>query len=195
MNRRDAIKRTAIFMGGTLSASAMLGVLNGCKADTSTGWTPAYFTNEEGDLVMQITERIIPKTDTPGANDAGVHTFIDTMMNEFYGEKQKTAFRNGLKRVEADAQAAHGKSFTSLKPEQQDELLKKYDQEAYDEANKENRDRDAPRPFFRTMKELTLLGFFTSEVGATEVLKYEPVPGDYKGCIPYSEVGRTWATS
>jgi len=189
MNRRDAIKRTAILMGGTISASAMLGVFDGCKADPTIGWPPKFCTTEEGQLLEAIAGRIIPRTDTPGAVDAGVPAFIDTMMAEFYQEKEKTAFREGLKTVEADAQSAYGKSFTTLTPEQQDELLTKYDKEAFAENNKE----DEPH-FFRTIKELTILGFFTSEPGATEVLKYDPVPGDYKGCIPYSEVGRTWAT-
>ncbi len=196
MNRRDAIQRVAILMGGTLSAGAMLGVMNGCKADPKTmGWTPQFFSAEEGSLLEAVAERIIPKTDTPGATDAGVPTFIDTMMKGFFGEKEQTAFREGLLRVEADAKAAHGKSFVSLKPEEQDALLAKFDQEAYDQSKQENRPKDAPQPFFRSMKELTLLGFFTSEVGATEFLQYVPSPGVYQGCVPYAEIGRAWATS
>lgn len=191
MTRREAIKRTAILMGGTLSASAMLGIMNGCKADPvpADGWTPAFFSAEEGEIVKQMAERIFPKTDTPGAIDAGVHGFIDTMMAEYYQEPEKKMFREGIQRVEADAQKAHGKSFVALKPEQMDELLSVYDEEAFGENRKEG-----PH-FWAMMKELTTLGFFTSEAGATEVLKYDPVPGDYKGCIPFEEVGVTWATS
>jgi glucoside 3-dehydrogenase (cytochrome c) hitch-hiker subunit len=189
MNRRDALKRTVILMGGTISASAMLGVLNGCKADPTIGWSPEFCTPDEGRILEAIVERIIPRTDTPGAVDAGVHTFIDTMMAEFYQEKEKTAFREGLKTVAADAKAAYGKSFANLTPEQQDELLTKYDEEAFGENKKEGEPH-----FFRTIKELTILGFFTSEPGASEVLKYDPVPGAFTGCIPFEEVGRTWAT-
>ncbi|MBI5915059.1 MAG: gluconate 2-dehydrogenase subunit 3 family protein [Bacteroidetes bacterium] len=190
MNRREAIKRASILLGGVISASAISGVMSGCKAEPKIDWAPKYFTSEEGGLVEAIAERIIPRTNTPGAKDAGVPTFIDSMMDGFYQEKEKTAFREGLKKVEADAKAAHGKSFVALTPEQQDDLLKKYDAEAYDP----NRGKDEPPHFFRTMKELTVLGFCTSEVGATEFLKYDPVPGDYKGCIPYAEVGAAWAT-
>ena len=191
MNRREAIKSTSILLGGVLSASAISGVMGGCKAEPKgDGWQPAWLTSEEDDLVKAIAERIIPKTETPGASDAGVHNFIDTMMAEYYQEKEKTAFRDGLKKVEADAQSAHSKSFVSLTPELQDEILKKYDEEAY----AEGRSRE-DKHFFRVMKELTILGFCTSEVGATKFLKYEPVPGDYKGCIPYAEVGAAWATS
>lgn len=190
MNRREAIKRTAILVGGTLSASAMMGVLNGCKADPKVTWAPKFFTAEEASTLEAIAERIIPQTDTPGAKAAGVPGFIDQMMAEYYQEKDKTILRTGLQTVETDAKAAHSKSFASLTPAQQDELLTKYDKEAYDE-NRKSEDQH----FFRTLKELTVLGFFTSEVGATEFLKYDPVPGNYVGCVPYAQVGAAWATS
>ena len=176
-------------MGSVLSASAISGVMSGCKAEPKIDWKPQFFTIDEGSIMEAIAERIIPRTDTPGAKDTGVPAFIDTMMAEFYQGKEKIACREGLKKAETDAKAAYGKSFVSLAPEQQDELLTKLDQAAY----AEGRDRKEP-DFFRMMKELTILGFCTSEVGATEFLKYDPVPGDYKGCIPYTEVGGAWAS-
>lgn len=192
MNRRDAIKNATLLLGGVLSASAISGVMAGCKAEPKgSGWAPKFFTAEEGSTLEAIVDRIIPKTDTPGAKDAGVQNFIDQMMAEFYQEKDKTAFRDGLKAIEVEAKTAHSKSFAALTPEQQDAVLTKFDKEAYDPG----RDKDAPPHFFRTMKELTIMGFCTSEIGATEFLKYDPVPGSYKGCIPYSEVGAAWATS
>ena len=187
MNRRDALKRTTFLLGGTLSASAIMGVMSGCKAEPTLNWTPSFFTIEEGNIVEQIADRIIPRTDTPGAIDGGVHTFIDKMMAGYYSEEDRLAFREGLKKVDEDAKSEFGKTFISLTAEQQDEFLKKYDALAYEETT-------GPDHFFKTMKELTILGFCTSETGATEFLKYDPLPGDYKGCIPYSEVGGAWAT-
>ncbi len=191
MNRRDAIKQASILLGGVLSASAISGVMAGCKAEPKIDWTPKYFSADEAGLLEAIVERIIPKTDTPGAKDAGVHNFIDQMMADFYEEKDKAAFKDGLAKIESEAKSAHGKSFVSLSPEQQDEVLTKFDKEAYDPGRK----KDDPPHFFKTMKELTVTGFCTSEQGATNFLKYDPVPGAYHGCIPYSEVGAAWATS
>lgn len=187
MNRRDAIKRTSFLLGSTLSASAILGVMSGCKADPTLAWSPEFFTIEEGSIVETMAELIIPRTDTPGATDAGVPGFIDQMMANYYLEEAKLAFQNGLKQVDADAQAAHGKNFVGLTEEQQVALVEKYDQAAFGEGGDK-------KHFFRKMKELTVLGFCTSEAGATEFLEYDPVPGDYKGCIPYSDVGKAWAT-
>lgn len=198
MNRREAIKRTSLLMGGAISASAMFGVLNGCKPDrAAAGWAPEFFSAEEGDLVAQIAERIMPRTDTPGAMDAGVHTFIDKMMKDFYADDDRKPFHDWVKKVDADANAANGKNFLRLTPEQQDALLTQYDQAAADQ--RKAAEGQPPQPGakphpFQMMKELTLLGFFTSEIGANEFLRYEAVPGGYQGCIPYSEVGRAWAT-
>lgn len=191
MNRRNAIKNATILLGGMISASAISGVMAGCKAEPKIDWAPKYFTPEEAGTLDALIERIIPKTDTPGARDAGVNKFIDQMMAEFYPEKEKNDFRDGLKKLDADANAANGKAFAALTSEQQDGLLTKLDAEAYDP----NRKPDDPPHFFRTVKELTILGFCTSEEGATNFLKYDPVPGAYHGCIPYSEVGAAWATS
>lgn len=187
MNRRNAIKKATFLLGGTLSASAIMGVMSGCKSEPTLDWAPSFFTTQEGNILEQITDRIIPTTDTPGAIDAGVHTFIDRMMADFYPEKKKLAFQAAIQKVDADAKADFGKKFTALSGEEQDELLKKYDKAAYSKTTGEPH-------FFKTMKELTILGFCTSEVGATDFLEYDPLPGDYKGCIPYSDVGKAWAT-
>ncbi len=189
MNRREAIKRASFLLGGVISASAVTGVLQGCKADPSAAGSWQFLSAPEGSVLDAIVDRIIPRTDTPGALDAGVSAFIDTMLAEFYQDKEKSLLREGLAKADADAQAAHGTGFAALTPDQQDEILRQYDGDAY----AEGRSRD-DKHFFRLLKELTVLGFCTSEVGATEFLRYDPVPGQYKGCIPFEEVGVTWAT-
>ena len=187
MNRRNAIKKATFLLGGTLSASAMIGVMSGCQAEPTIDWTPSFFTIQEGNIIEQMADRILPRTDTPGAIDAGVHTFIDRMMADFYPKEKKLAFQTAIKKVDEAAKTDFGKKFTALSGEEKDELLKKYDEAAYAKTT-------GKAHFFKTMKELTILGFCTSEVGATEFLEYDPVPGDYKGCIPYSDVGKAWAT-
>ncbi len=191
MNRRDAIKRTAFLMGGTISAAAMVGVLNGCQpVSKGINWEPQFLTLEQGKMVSLIAERIIPATETPGAKDVGVPEFIDLMLKDYYEGKDQKRFLEGLAKVESDAQSAHGKPFVQLNPEEQDAILTKFDRVAFD-TNKNGVD---DQPFFTMVKELTLLGYFTSEVGATEVLQYDPVPGNYEGCVPLVDVGRAWAT-
>ena len=196
IDRRELLHRTALMLGGALSASAVAGVLGGCAtgseaaADTKT---PAFFTASEAATVSVLAEQILPRTDTPGAIDAGVPAFIDRMLAGFYQAPEQTAMRAGLARVDVDAQAAHGRTFVSLTSDQQIALMKVYDQEAYDQARRPATTPPTPAHFFRMMKELTTLGFFTSEAGASKFLKYAPIPGPYRGDIPYSDVGAAWA--
>lgn len=193
IDRREALRKTALLMGAAVSASALSGILQGCKAAPELTYTPSFFTEDQARIVMEVAEIIIPKTDTPGAKDAGVPGFIDVMLKDCYKKEDQDRFIAGLTAFEEEAKKAYGDSFIYCKPEQQVELVTKTHAAALAEA-KEN--REAKRPFILMAKELTLLGFFTSEPGATQVLQYVAVPGSYKGCIPLAEAGngKTWAT-
>jgi gluconate 2-dehydrogenase gamma chain len=194
MDRREALKRTAWIMGGIVSAPAVMGVLKGCTAKPSLDWKPAFLSENQASIVSQVAEIIIPKTDTPGAKEAGVPSFIDVMLKDVYTKEDQDRFLDGLKAFDDGAQKDYDDAFSDLTAEQQTEYVKKIHDEAIKAEQSEN--KPEKRPFILMMKELTMLGFFTSEIGATQVLQYDPVPGAYKGCIPVSEAGngRTWAT-
>lgn len=196
IDRRELIHRAGLLLGGSVASSAMLGVLEGCTAvpAPATGASHKFLTPAEYDDVAAISEQIIPRTDSPGAIDAGVPAFIDRMMADYYQQQERNAFRAALARVARDAKQVHGASFASLSTDQQVAMLREYDREAYDQNLIMAKNPKADRHFFRTCKELTTLGFFTSEIGASKFLKYEAVPGKYRADIPYSDVGREWAT-
>lgn len=188
MERREAIKRTAALMGGLIFAPTMMGVLKGCTP-TEGEWTPVAFSRQQADLVSALSETILPAGELPGAIDVGVPGFIDKMVDEVYDEEQERMFLEGLDQFERTCIEETGSSFSDLTPEEQ-----------FDYASAVNRDSiesemvEGPQ-FFLIFKELTMVGFFTSEAGATQVLRYEQVPGYYDGCVPLEEVGRTWATA
>lgn len=194
MDRREALRRTALLMGGAISAPAIIGVLKGCTARPAIDWKPVFFTEDQGILISQVAEIIIPKTDTPGAKDTGVPAFIDLMLKDVYEQIDSDRFLTGLTAFDEEAIKSYGDPFIELDPEQQVELVKKVHDEAIAIDNKEQGSDGYERPFILMIKELTLLGFFTSEVGATQVLQYDPVPGEYKGCVPLEEIGKAWAT-
>lgn len=191
MDRREALKRTAWMVGGTLAAPTIMAVLKGCKAQPDLSWKPVYFTPEQAGVVNELAEVIIPKTDTPGAIDAGVPSFIEQVVKDCYTEEDQKLFADGLKAFDDQVRQEHGDGFVDLEPEQRTAFANK----AFSEASKATKPGDK-KPFIMMMRELTLAGFFTSELGATQVLQYEAVPGAYKGCIPLSEAGngKTWAT-
>lgn len=194
MDRREALKRTAWIMGGVVSAPAIMGVLKGCAAKPTIDWKPVFLSQDQGILVSEVAEIIIPKTDTPGAKDTGVPGFIDLILKDVYSKEDQDRYLEGLKAFDDEAKKEYGSAFLDLDEGQRAAYVKK----AHDAAvEAEHATSPAPkRPFILMTKELTMLGFFTSEPGATKVLQYIAVPGAYKGCIPLSEAGngKTWAT-
>jgi gluconate 2-dehydrogenase gamma chain len=193
MDRREAIKRTAWIMGGVVSAPAIAAIMKGCKAEPDVNWKPVFLTKEQALIVMEVAEIIIPKTDTPGAKDVGVPAFIDLVVKDCYNKEDQDRFLAGLQEFDAAAKQSYGSIFMDLDASKQQEHVKKVHDAAIEV---EKTTQPAPkRPFILLMKELTMLGFFTSKVGATEVLQYDPVPGGYKSCIPLKEAGngKTWA--
>ena len=194
MDRREALRRTALLMGGMVSAPAIMGVLNGCTAKPGVDWKPVFLDADQASVITDVAEIIIPRTDTPGAKDVGVPSFIDKMLNDVYSKEDQEFFLNGLKSFNEQAEQEYGDVFADLDEEDQTTYLKKVHAAAVEAEN--TTDPAPKRPFILMMKELTMLGFFTSEAGATQVLQYVAVPGEYKGCVPLSEAGngRTWAT-
>ena len=193
IDRRELLHRAAVMLGGAVSSSAALGVLSGCAATPEPAAPAAtrYFTPAEARIASVMADQIIPRTDTPGALDVGVPAFMDRMMADFYQDAERAALREGLARVESDAHARHGKTFAALTSDQQVELMTVYDREAYEWGRAGS--RGTPH-FFRFVKELTTLGYFTSEIGASKVLRYDPVAGQWRPDVPYSEIGRAWST-
>ncbi len=191
MNRREALHRAGLVLGYAVSAPVLAGIMNGCKATPELTYKPVFFTEDQARIVSEVAEIIIPKTDTPGAKEVGVPGFIDKILKECFKKEDQDLFLTGLKSFQDDAQTAYGDSFLDLDPARQQEHVKKVHDAALDAQKK---DEHIVRPFILRLKELTLVGFFTSEPGATQVLHYEAVPGAYHGCVPLTEVGKTWAT-
>lgn len=191
ISRREALRRVGVLLGGAVSAPTVAGVLSGCERDTGTGWTPTALSAEQNEMVDTISEIIIPATDTPGASAANVNRFIDAMVGESYLPENRDRFLSGLEDVNARAQDTFDASFVDCTSEQQRELVGTLDKETFGEEAGEY-DPDSP-PFFRMLKELVIVGYYTSEIGATEELKTNLVPGYYDGDVPYEEIGRSWS--
>lgn len=197
IDRREALRRTALLLGGAISAPTLAGFLAGCDTPRSDagGWVPRALTPDQGALMAALAEHILPETDTPGARSVGVHRFIDTMLAEYYGAKERALFVSGLEDVDERARTAGARSFLRGSRQQQLAVLTALDREAYPHSGTASDVPPTHSPrFFRTMKELTLLGYYTSEIGAMKELTYAQVPGRFEGCVPLTRVGRAWAT-
>lgn len=202
MDRRAALRRISLVLGGAVAAPIWAGVLGGCQSGPAeVPYTPQALTPDQYDVLTTLTERILPQTDSPGATQAGVNRFIDQMLHTWFEPADRDRLIAGLDDVDARAQTAHQEGFTALDEAQQTELMHALDTEAYpdlDDMSIEGREafvlelQEVGPRFFAMLKQLTLAGYYTSEVGATQELKVNPM-GIYNGNLPYADVGRAWA--
>ena len=205
MDRRELLKMIAVLTGtAVVGADIFLsGCTSGSKADLG-------FTSSNIALLDEIGETILPATDSPGAKEAKVGEFMKVIVADCYPPASQEAFTKGLTTFREACKSMHNKDFMDCSPEQRKELLMKLEQEAKDfnkpveEADKARRDEmkkkgneydfvSSPRHYYSMMKQLTLWGYFTSEVGATKALRNLPVPTKFDGAFPYKKGDKAWA--
>ena len=185
MNRREAVQHISLLLGGTiLGANSFVA----CRSNDNNGLN---FSDKEVALLDEIADTILPSTKTPGAKAAKVGRFITVMINDCYEEKDQKIFRNGMKKIQELSEKEYNNNFTDIKPEQRHALLVKLDNEQKEVVK--TLKADQPKPYFRLMKELTLLGYFTSEIGCTQARRYVQTPGRFDACIPYKKGDKAWA--
>jgi len=193
MNRRDALTRVGLLLGGTIVGAEMF--LSGCtnSPERNIGGAGTNFSNDDIAFLDEVAETILPATDTPGAKDAKVGEFMARIVKDCYTQDEQKIFLDGMKKLSDASKQQNGRPFLESTPEQRHNLLVALDKEqkAYAASKKEG----DPTHYFRMMKELTLWGYFTSEPGATKALRYIAVPGKYEGCIDYKKGDKAWATS
>jgi hypothetical protein len=189
MNRRDALSRVALILGGTVVGANVF--LEGCKPADKKATSLTEFSPDDVAYLDEIAETIIPATDTPGAKAAKVGAFMTVMVRDCYEEKDQRTFRDGMDKINDASNKKYDKTFMAMTPQQRHELLVGIDNEQKEYVK--NKKKDDPDHYFRLMKELTLLGYFTSEPGATQALRYVETPGRYEGCIPYKKGDKAWA--
>lgn len=198
MNRRDALARVAVLMGGTVIGADYF--LTSCSSPASssekageTAATKFALSPTQMSLLDEVGETILPATKTPGAKAAKIGGFMHVMVRDCYTPADQQIFLTGLTKLDEASQKQIGKAFMAADPAQRTAVLTKLDAEQKEFTK--NQRKDDPSHYFRMIKELTLLGYFTSEVGATQALRYLPVPGKYDGNVPYHKGDRAWATS
>jgi gluconate 2-dehydrogenase gamma chain len=198
MNRRELIQRTTLALGYTLSGSTLTALLSGCEVKHTISYAPTFFTEEQAIVMGDLAEVILPRTTTPGAKDVGVPAFIDNFVREIYSKEDQEKFKTDLDAFNEGTRGKLFKKFSECLPEEQKRYTEKIHSAAIADAGITSEGwwntAKVERPFILKMKELTILGFFSSQKGATEVLQYNVAPGAFKGCVPLNEVGKAWAT-
>lgn len=194
VHRREAIKRVSALLGGValVGGSALW---TGCANDRSStdvrNKQIGAFTPDDIDYLDEIADVILPETSTPGAKAARVGSYMAAMVTDCYEPAQQETFRTGMTTLNTACQVMHKTDFMKSTPAQRLALLESLDREAkqYMDAKK----KEEPTHYFRMMKELSMVGYFTSEIGYTKAQRYVEAPGRFDPCVPYTKGETTWA--
>ena len=218
INRREAILRVTALLGGValIGGTAML---TGCREEPNTD-TP--FTADDVALLDEVAETILPATTTPGAKAAKTGALMAVIVTDSYGAADRKVFREGMRKLDDATRSAYKVTFMAATPAQRLAVLQGLDREqkAQADSRKEasqqrykamltDQRTEAPTPsnagaaaaitaeppthYFRMMKELALLGYFTSEIGCIQAQRYVEAPGRFEPCVPYRAGEKAWA--
>jgi hypothetical protein len=180
ITRRAAIQRVSALLGGaTLVGGNAL--LTACVSPVARGRADGFTTRDVA-FLDEIADTILPETSTPGAKAARVGAFMALMVTDAYRAAEQRIFRNGMQVLEERCTHETGASFMSASADRRLSLLQDVDREQFDYMRA--RRSGEPVHYFRMMKELALLGYFTSEIGCTQGMRYRETPGRFDTCVP-----------
>jgi hypothetical protein len=206
INRREAIRCVSAVLGGVafVGGSRLLAAVE--KASAASKGTPGEFSEQDVAFLDEIAETILPATKTPGAKAAKTGAFMALMVTDSYSPAEQKIFREGMRRVDEATMKANSLSFMAATPQQRLAVLATLDHEQKRVMDLREAGAPAtsvsgpeaaikqPAHYFRMMKELALLGYFTSEIGCTKALRYVESPGRFDACIPYTPGEPAWAS-
>ncbi len=196
MDRRKALKKTGLLAGAAVAMPTILSILHSCKNEQGVIWQPEFFSKPEAKTISCLVDLILPRTDTPGALDVKVDVFIDKVFAKTYDEQGQRQMRDEIAAFNNRCKKEFGAIFSDLNASKRVAVLRaeekssgKLNPGVWGKAIGDQK----PVSFYRSIKSMTIWAYFTSEEIGKNVLNYDPIPGNYNGCKPLSEVGNRWS--
>lgn len=189
MQRRDALRLLAGASVLSVLSTDWLAATLRAEVAQKTPVALQTLTPAQSDIVVAMSEVIIPATDTPGAKGAKVNEFIDLILTEWVTDEEKAVFLEGLAEADRRTNELFGHGFAAASPKEQAAIVQGFDDELAAQRNEKIRGWiplwEVPKmPFFEQMRKLTLTGYYTSAIGQEQELKVEIIPGALHGCVP-----------
>lgn len=206
MERREALKNLGFGSMALFTSTALFGALQGCSSSPEVNWAPVYLSPTQAAQLEQICEGILPKTDTPGATDAGVANHLDQALSVIYKNREADFFKKGMAvfvdRFGDNSDTKFDKANTEQITDAINDYFKKYkadetilkEYRASFNADGAKSDDFLETYFVTNVVDSTFWSYFTSELVGKEVMRYDPIPGKYEGCIPYSKGDKSWSS-
>ena len=184
MKRRELLKNTSLWVSGLLLTPSVA-ILKSCNPlKREDKWKSDFFSSDNGNLIFELIDTLIPNTQIPGAIEAKVHEFVESYVRDVYNKNKREWFIEELSNFNNKIKEFSSKSFFKLN------LIEKIN--TLNEIQKKESSNDAS--FYIDLKKLVIRGYFNSEIGVTQALNYRPIPGTFRGCIPLKESdGKLWS--
>lgn len=213
MNRRQALKNFGLGAGILIVGPSTLSLLQSCKNEPKSNWEPTFLSGSNGLALKQILNVIIPKTDTPGANDLNLAEFIDSYMDQVASEERQQYFKRSADAFAVAFKEEFDKDLDKGKEKDFEKIISKYlratpeEQEIFAKRETETQDPVDKIPelkmdpdagslsYLKNVRQMAIWAWKTSEQIGENVLWYDPIPGQYIACGPVEELGNGKAMS
>lgn len=196
MNRRAALKKSALALGAAAGAPTLFSLLQSCSKQDRLTWTPQFLKEDQAKFITAFVDFLLPKTETPGGLDVKADVFIDLMYAKTYDAAAQEQVVADITKFNDDCKAKFGNIFVELSQEDKKACFQEH------EANSPKFPKTVwggavgpkePVGFYRGLKSTALWAYFSSEEIGKNILSYDPIPGEYQGCMPISEEFKVWS--
>lgn len=194
LDRRQFLQQATLVLGGALTASCVSAVLDH-DPDLPLSTDKSLLDASQKSTVSAVIDRILPTTDTPGAIDVGVPDFVEFMLAEGYHDAQSAIFIAGLARIDSLSEERHATRFALATSSQQDEILHEIEAEELAASGGPFAALFAAgqdRAFFSLSKELTIVGYYTSEMVVKNQFSFSHAAGYYDPCVELKPGDKPW---
>jgi len=206
MKRRSALKRVSLGLGYTMSGIGFTAFISGCKSEgtitEAAKWAPSFMSGDEASLVESILDAMLPTTETsPGAKSVGAIQIVDNVVNKLFKTKDQDIFKSGLTQLTTRFSSEFGSDIKTLldkfmteRPEAEQKEIEALMAKSTEEMSETELNDYHLNKVMQTLRSQGISAYFGSETIATEHLNYDPIPGQYNGCMPISETGNvSWS--
>ena len=192
MDRRSLLQNALALVGAGAALSA-------CDFNSLGSKGAFTFTDAQRALVSAIADTLVPKTDTPGAVEAGVPKAFEGFLSNWANPESKDALLAAAEKIDSAANTAKGKGFADLTPAERASVLLPIDTNGFKENPNPSKSAAAPPAFanpnvmdpdYARLKSLLIVLFYTSEAALTKEVPYNHNPGKYRASVPVTAESR-----
>ncbi len=197
MDRRTALRRTTLLAGTVLGAPSLAALLQACAKQDRLTWEPQFLGTDHARFVSAFVDFLLPPTSTPGGLAVKVDIFLDLVFARLYDKTGQQRVVSEIEAFNARCRERFGRDLVDLNASEKADVFRTaeaasatFNPSVWGTAV----GKQEPVGFYRQLKSAALWGYFSSEEIGKHHLNYDPIPGEFRGCIPLDDVGgKSWS--